>query len=285
MKNTITTLSVLLALTGCEKLQEATPSAEIEKAETALVSEVVEAKKSSTPKGFGDDLDAAFERAKASGKLVYACFSGSDWCGWCKKLEMEVFSDASFIDALKDKYEFVYIDSPKDKTCLSENAKAKNPELVKKFNIRGFPSMIIFKADKTILMQDSAYRNGGAKGYIEFLSGIAADPDSFLKIQSLGDEWIKPINDKYMAIFAELNQACGKYINENLQKAGNTKTREELWRESKVVVKDFIPKFAALYAEAEAKAKLAPEEIRKDMDEYVNSLKMWLENTRKEVAK
>ena len=87
----------------------------------------------STPKGFMDDLDAALASAKASGKFVYACFSGSDWCGWCVKLEKEVFSDEAFATSLKDDYELVFIDSPRDRSRLSEGAKVRNPELTRKF--------------------------------------------------------------------------------------------------------------------------------------------------------
>lgn len=271
-------LSALLAMTGCEKSEEITAEVEEAKSPEVVETKAVEAKKTSTPKGFTDDLESALASAKASNKLVYACFSGSDWCGWCIRLEEEVFSDASFAAELKDKYELVYIDMPRDKEILSENAKAKNPELVKKYNIRGFPSMIIFKGDGSVIFRSSAYREGGAKAYAEFLKGIAADPDMFVKVQALGDEWVKPLNDKYMAIFAELDRACGKYIEDNLAKEGNTKTRDELREEASVLVKDFLPKFSALLAEAEAKAKIAPAEIREDVAKYAAELKDWIES-------
>ena len=47
--------------------------------------------KTSTPAGWTDDYDVALKRAAAENKLVLADFSGSDWCGWCKKLDKEVF--------------------------------------------------------------------------------------------------------------------------------------------------------------------------------------------------
>ena len=40
----------------------------------------------STPQGFTDNLDEALKSAKANKRYVVAVFSGSDWCGWCKKL-------------------------------------------------------------------------------------------------------------------------------------------------------------------------------------------------------
>ena len=38
-------------------------------------------------KGFDADYDAAAARAKVSGKPIFALFTGSDWCIWCKRLE------------------------------------------------------------------------------------------------------------------------------------------------------------------------------------------------------
>ena len=127
----------------------------------------------SSPQGFTDDLESALARAKASGKYVYACFSGSDWCGWCIKLEQEVFSDASFAPALSDDYELVFIDSPRDKSRLSESARARNPGLAKKYGICGLPTMIVFDGkDGSEVKRGSAYRAGGCAAYVEFLKGI-----------------------------------------------------------------------------------------------------------------
>ena len=37
------------------------------------------------------DWDAAAEAAKRTGMPVFALFTGSDWCPWCKVLERQVF--------------------------------------------------------------------------------------------------------------------------------------------------------------------------------------------------
>jgi len=38
------------------------------------------------------ELPKAQEQARAEKKLVLLDFTGSDWCGWCIKLNEEVFS-------------------------------------------------------------------------------------------------------------------------------------------------------------------------------------------------
>ena len=53
------------------------------------------------------DFKKASSTAKASGKYIMLDFSGSDWCGWCIKLEKEVFSQDAFKD-FAEKTLFVY---------------------------------------------------------------------------------------------------------------------------------------------------------------------------------
>ena len=127
-----------------------------------------DAPKSSTPCGFTDNLDEALAKAKAEGKLVYACFSGSDWCGWCMKLEREVLSRPEFLAGVKDDFVLVFIDSPKDKTVLSGHAKTANPKMVKEYGIKGFPTALILDGDGKQI-GETGYRKGGPIEYAKHL--------------------------------------------------------------------------------------------------------------------
>ena len=127
--------------------------------------------KSSTPRGFTDNLDEALAKAKAEGKLVYTCFSGSDWCGWCIKLEREVFSHDEFVAGVKDDFVLVFIDSPNNKAVLSKHAKAANKGLVEKYGIRGFPTALILDGDGK-KVGETGYRAGGAAEYVKHLMGF-----------------------------------------------------------------------------------------------------------------
>jgi len=171
---------------------------------------LVAAAATSTPKGFTEDLDAAIAEAKTSGKYVYACFSGSDWCIWCKRLEGEVFSDATydFVGSLKDDYLFVFLDYPSDKSRLSEGAKARNPELKKKYKISGYPTVLILDGEgKTI--EKTGYRAGGAKPYAQWLKLLKKFGPKVLK------EKQEEINKKYFAATSEKLGAALKPLQSN----------------------------------------------------------------------
>lgn len=178
----------------------------------------------STPKGFTDDLDAALAQAKASGKYVYACFSGSDWCCWCQKLEQEVFSDKTFdfVGALKDEYLFVFIDSPNDKELLSEAAKARNPKLTKKFKVRGFPTALILNGEGETV-EKTGYRKGGAKAYVDYLREVRKNGPKLMaqhkREAEIDAKYFTTVEAEIRALLVPLNQ--GKPTTEQLAKAAD----------------------------------------------------------------
>lgn len=129
------------------------------------------APQSSTPRGFTDNLDAALAQAKAEGKLVYACFSGSDWCVWCQKLEREVLSHDAFLAGVTNDFVLVFVDSPSDKSVLSDHAKAANPALVKKYEVKGYPTALVLDGDGK-KVGETGYRKGGPAAYAQHLMSL-----------------------------------------------------------------------------------------------------------------
>lgn len=133
--------------------------------------------KTSTPAGWTDDYDAALKRAAAEKKLVLADFSGSDWCGWCKKLDQEVFDTEEFRKGATNEYVLLMVDSPQDRDLLSERAKTQNPKLVKKYKVRGFPTVLVLDAKGEVVFR-SGYEKGGPKKYLMTLErGVREAPD------------------------------------------------------------------------------------------------------------
>ena len=151
------------------------------------VSALAAGAKTSTPAGWTDDYEAALKRAAAEKKLVLADFSGSDWCGWCKKLDKEVFDTEGFCSVATNAYILLMVDSPNDQGLLSEKAKKQNPELVKKYEVRGFPTVLVLDAKGEVVYQ-TGYQQGGPKKYLEMLD---------FEIKNAPDikKYIKPIED------------------------------------------------------------------------------------------
>jgi len=124
----------------------------------------------------GDAWLTNFQQAKKEAKeknlLILADFSGSDWCGWCIKLDDEVFSTKKFLDYAKDNFVLLLVDFPRSND-MDAATKERNSELAQKYNVQGFPTVLILDADGKVLKQ-TGYVAGGADAYIKHLNEIKA---------------------------------------------------------------------------------------------------------------
>ena len=116
------------------------------------------------------DFDAALETAKADGKEVLVNFTGSDWCGWCIKLDKEVFSQDAFKQFAASKLVLVKIDFPRKKE-QSEALMAKNEALAEKYGIRGFPTILLLSPDGKLIGK-TGYQAGGPEAYVKHLEEV-----------------------------------------------------------------------------------------------------------------
>ncbi|MGZ0656103.1 thioredoxin family protein [Coraliomargarita sp. W4R53] len=110
------------------------------------------------------DYDQALAMAKAQNKQILLNFTGSDWCGWCIKLDKEVFSQQSFLNYAKDHYVLVKLDFPK-RSQLPAYLKTQNTKLAEKFKIRGFPTIVVLNSNGK-KYKTSGYVRGGPQALI-----------------------------------------------------------------------------------------------------------------------
>lgn len=233
----------------------------------------------STPAGFTDNLDEAIASAKSNGKYVFACFSGSDWCGWCKKLEREVLSKPKFLGGVTNDFELVYIDMPHDLDLLSERAKVENEKLVEKYRVQGFPTALILDGEGEVITR-TGYRKGGAKKYVEHLMEIRAKGPQIRLAEQLFEEQIAPFENKVRQIvFVGMFEKVEKQV-ENLPQDKRDEKAKELLRQ-------LLPESIAKIEEAlsEFKAKEVPELIAKDKTEAVEQAEKLLSQMKQQLEK
>ena len=111
------------------------------------------------------DLAKAQAQAKAEKKMVMLDFTGSDWCGWCIRLNKEVFSTDEFAEYAKKNLVLVEVDFPRKKAQSAEQKKA-NQALQSKYEIKGYPTLIVLDGEGKQLGQ-LGYVAGGAKAWIK----------------------------------------------------------------------------------------------------------------------
>ena len=122
--------------------------------------------------GWEDDFEAAKVTAAKEKKPILLDFTGSDWCGWCIKLDKEVFSKKEFKDYAKENLILVTLDFPHE-AHQSKKLKEQNEALSKKYNVEGFPTIILVDAEGKKLAE-TGYQEGGPAKYVEHLKELLA---------------------------------------------------------------------------------------------------------------
>ena len=117
-----------------------------------------------------NDFSKALEKAAKSGNYMLLDFSGSDWCGWCMKLDKEVFKKSEFKTFAKNNLVCVLIDFPQQKP-QTKKEREQNEALASKYGVRGFPTVLIL-SPKGELVARTGYMEGGAKKYVAYLREI-----------------------------------------------------------------------------------------------------------------
>jgi len=115
-------------------------------------------------------LPEAKALAKKENKLILMDFTGSDWCGWCKKLDAETFSKPEFADYAGKNLVLVEVDFPAKKQ-QSDEVKKANKALQEKYDVNGYPTLILLKPDGTMLWKQPGYLAGGPSAMIATLDG------------------------------------------------------------------------------------------------------------------
>jgi protein disulfide-isomerase len=116
------------------------------------------------------DLPRALNQAKAEGKFAFVNFTGSDWCGWCIRLKREVLSTPVFESFASNNLVLVEVDFPKRKPITPAQRQA-NAALQQRFNIEGYPTLVILDATGKELGRLS-YEPGGPRTFLNSLQKI-----------------------------------------------------------------------------------------------------------------
>ena len=93
------------------------------------------------------DMNKAIQISQQTGKPLMLFFTGSDWCGWCKKLVKEVYKTSEFNTWAKKNVVLVEVDFPR-RSKLSSELTAQNNSLKQIFQPRGYPTVYFAKPVK-----------------------------------------------------------------------------------------------------------------------------------------
>jgi protein disulfide-isomerase len=110
------------------------------------------------------NLMEASNLSMKTGKPVFAFFTGSDWCGWCMKLQANVFAKDAFIAWAQKNVILLELDFPRRKQLSPELTKQNN-DLQQTFQVQGFPTVWLFKTAKDAKTNQLQISALGSLGY------------------------------------------------------------------------------------------------------------------------
>lgn len=113
------------------------------------------------------DIDKALKMSTKSGKPIFAFFTGKEWCGWCKKLDKQVLTQEAFKSYAEENLILLELDFPRGKRDLP----AKQIELARKFNIKGYPTVILMDA-QTNHIATTGYEAMSPEEYVSHLQSL-----------------------------------------------------------------------------------------------------------------
>lgn len=93
------------------------------------------------------DYDKALEKAKKDKKVVMVDVY-TDWCGWCKKLDKDVYGDAKVSEKLSKDFIACKINPEKS---------AQNRKIADKFGTRGYPHIVFVNGDGKKISEIGGY--------------------------------------------------------------------------------------------------------------------------------
>ncbi|MET0223244.1 MAG: thioredoxin family protein, partial [Terrimicrobium sp.] len=134
---------------------------------TSLVSGGIIAS-SEAAEGWKTDYTAALAEAAKENKMVLLDFTGSDWCGWCIKLQKDTFSKSEFKKFAQESLVLVELDFPRGKT-QSDELKKQNEELAETFGVQGFPTLVLLDPQGKEATRNVGYLQGGPEAFIQWV--------------------------------------------------------------------------------------------------------------------
>lgn len=123
------------------------------------------------------DIKEAIKISNKKKKPLMLFFTGSDWCGWCIRLQKEVLKTPEFSKWAEGNVVLVELDYPRG---IEQSAaiKKQNGELQQVFGIQGFPTVYFAKAAmnkggkvKFESLGNTGYVAGGPAAWIQVADG------------------------------------------------------------------------------------------------------------------
>ncbi len=124
-------------------------------------------------------MEEAYQLSKKTKKPIMANFTGSDWCGWCKRLTASVFSQDEFKKWAQKNVVLLELDFPRGKQ-IPDEIRGQNYSLQQAFKVSGYPTVWVFDLEFDQAKQSYNIIPWGQTGYRPTCKEFTTEVDNFL---------------------------------------------------------------------------------------------------------
>ena len=142
-------VAMIGSLVGCRSLNERPVFPSLSKAPIEI------------PIQWHTDFDKALQIAQSLDRPVLINFTGSDWCSWCVKIKEDIFNSDTFENWARERVILVELDFPQRKPQMPA-VKRRNQEIAARFNVRGYPTVLLLSPTGEVLGPKLAYKDSPA---------------------------------------------------------------------------------------------------------------------------
>ncbi len=96
------------------------------------------------------EFDSGFEHAKKAKKKVMLDIY-TDWCGWCKKLDKEVYGNSNVAKYLNEKYVLIKVNAESDKKVTFRGKTYTEAQISRALGAKGYPTIVFTKSDQELI--------------------------------------------------------------------------------------------------------------------------------------
>jgi thioredoxin-related protein len=89
-------------------------------------------------------FDDGMKEAKRTNKKVFVDVY-TDWCGWCKKMDKEVFAHAKVAPYLSEQYVLIRLNAEGAGRVTYKDKKSSETELARAFGVTGYPTALFLE--------------------------------------------------------------------------------------------------------------------------------------------
>lgn len=118
-------------------------------------------------------MEEAFELNQKEPRKIFVDVY-TDWCGWCKRMDKDTFSNSDVATYVNNNYYAVKLNAESDRAFKLGKADMTERQVARQLGVSGYPTVVFIHEDFKTIEPVSGYQQ--PKQFMQMLQAFAAKP-------------------------------------------------------------------------------------------------------------